>query len=164
MKRLYIIGGTMGAGKTTLCGIMRDTLDKSVFLDGDWCWDMHPFVVNEETQRMVISNICFLINGFLRCSAFENVIFCWVMHRQQIIDSILSALELDGVEVINVSLICSEESLRRRLEKDVANGLREPDVIERSVERLPLYEALDTVKLDVSNISAAEAAKLIIGM
>lgn len=164
MKRLYIIGGTMGAGKTTLCGIMRDTLDKSVFLDGDWCWDMHPFVVNEETQRMVISNICFLINGFLRCSAFENVIFCWVMHRQQIIDSILSALELDGVEVINVSLICSEESLRRRLEKDVANGLREPDVIERSVERLPLYEALDTVKLDVSNISAAEAAKTIIGM
>lgn len=164
MKRLYIIGGTMGAGKTTLCGIMRDTLDKSVFLDGDWCWDMHPFVVNEETQRMVISNICFLINGFLRCSAFENVIFCWVMHRQQIIDSILSALELDGVEVINVSLICSEESLRRRLEKDVANGLREPDVIGRSVERLPLYEALDTVKLDVSNISAAEAAKTIIGM
>ena len=164
MKRLYIIGGTMGAGKTTLCGIMRDTLDKSVFLDGDWCWDMHPFVVNEETQRMVISNICFLINGFLRCSAFENVIFCWVMHRQQIIDSILSALELDGVEVINVSLICGEESLRHRLEKDVANGLREPDVIGRSVERLPLYEALDTVKLDVSNISAAEAAKLIIGM
>lgn len=164
MKRLYIIGGTMGAGKTTLCGIMRDTLDKSVFLDGDWCWDMHPFVVNEETQRMVISNICFLINGFLRCSAFENVIFCWVMHRQQIIDSILSALELDGVEVINVSLICSEESLRRRLEKDVANGLREPDVIGRSVERLPLYEALETVKLDVSNISAAEAAKTIIGM
>ncbi len=164
MKRLFIIGGTMGAGKTTICGIMRDALDKSVFLDGDRCWDMHPFVVNEETQRMVISNICFLINGFLRCSAFENVIFCWVMHRQQIIDSILSALELDGVEVINVSLICGEESLRHRLEKDVANGLREPDVIGRSVERLPLYEALDTVKLDVSNISAAEAAKLIIGM
>ena len=44
---------------------------------------------------------------------------------------------------------------------DVRNGLREKDVIERSVRRLSLYEKLNTVKLDVSDISAQEAAEMI---
>ena len=45
-KHLYLIGGTMGVGKTTTCRILKEKLDRSVFLDGDWCWDMHPFTVN----------------------------------------------------------------------------------------------------------------------
>ena len=57
----------MGVGKTTTCRILRDRLDKCVFLDGDWCWDMHPFVVNAETKAMVLDNICHLLNNFLQC-------------------------------------------------------------------------------------------------
>ena len=70
----------MGAGKTTVCRILRDKLDRSVFLDGDWCWDMHPFQVTEETKKMVMENISFLLNSFLRCSAYDHVVFstiCW---------------------------------------------------------------------------------------
>ena len=48
-KKVYFIGGTMGVGKTSVCQILKRKLDKSVFLDGDWCWDAHPFVVNPET-------------------------------------------------------------------------------------------------------------------
>ena len=84
MKRLYVIGGTMGVGKTTVCRRLARRLPNSAFLDGDWCWDMHPFQVTEETRRMVVDNICFVLNSFLRCSAFESVVFCWVMHRQEI--------------------------------------------------------------------------------
>lgn len=69
MKTLYLIGGTMGVGKTTVCRALKDRLENSVFLDGDWCWDAHPFQVTEETKRMVMDNICFLLNQFLRCSA-----------------------------------------------------------------------------------------------
>jgi len=53
MKKLYLIGGTMGVGKTTACRILRTKLSRTVFLDGDWCWYSHPFVVTEETKRMV---------------------------------------------------------------------------------------------------------------
>ena len=52
MKRLYVIGGTMGVGKTTVCRRLARRLPNSAFLDGDWCWDMHPFQVTEETRRM----------------------------------------------------------------------------------------------------------------
>ena len=39
MKTLYMIGGTMGVGKTTVCQLLKHDLPNSVFLDGDWCWD-----------------------------------------------------------------------------------------------------------------------------
>ena len=42
---------------------------------------------------MVIKNICAVLNNFLKCSVYENVIFCWVMHEQSIIDTIISGLD-----------------------------------------------------------------------
>ena len=53
MKTLYIIGGTMGVGKTTVCQQLKQDLPNSVFLDGDWCWDASPFQVTDETKAMV---------------------------------------------------------------------------------------------------------------
>ena len=53
MKKLYLIGGTMGVGKTTICQELKKNLDCSVFLDGDWCWNSHPFCVTNETKNMV---------------------------------------------------------------------------------------------------------------
>lgn len=164
MKKLYLIGGTMGVGKTTVCQILKQKLEQAVFLDGDWCWDAHPFQVNEETKAMVMDNICYLLNNFLSCSAYRNIIFCWVMHEQSIVDSILSRLCLEDCEVKNVSLICSREALSRRLEKDIRAGIRQRDVLERSVDRLNLYRTLNTVKVDVSEISAEEAAEKIMGL
>ena len=64
MKTLIMISGTMGVGKTTTCRELQKILPRNVFLDGDWCWDMQPFVVNEETKTMVMKNICFQLKQF----------------------------------------------------------------------------------------------------
>ena len=143
MKKLYLIGGTMGVGKTTTCQILKRKLDKSVFIDGDWCWDMHPFMVNEETKKLVLENICMLLNNDLKCSVFDHIIFCWVMHEQSIIDDLLSRLDLND-------------------EKDIDQGIRKPDVLARSVERLEMYQKLNTYKIDVSNKTIEEIVKEII--
>ena len=140
----------MGVGKTTVCRALQKKLPNCVFLDGDWCWDMSPFVVSEETKTMVMDNICHLLQNFLRCTAYENIIFCWVMHEQSIIDDILSRLDVGEAEVKTISLLASEKAITARLEKDVASGIRTPDVIERSIARIPLYEKLDTVKIDTN--------------
>ncbi len=162
MKNIYLIGGTMGVGKSTICRIMKYKLNNSVFLDGDWCWDMHPFLVTDETKQMVMENICFLLNNFLGCSAIENVVFCWVMHEQVIINDILSRIETSNCKIHLISLVCSQQELRTRLTKDVEAGIRMEDVIQRSIERIPFYEALKTVKVDVSNRSPEQAADYII--
>ncbi len=153
MKKIYLIGGTMGVGKTTVCQQLKKDLPQSVFLDGDWCWDSSPFQITEETKLMVEQNICYLLNNFLHCSVYENIIFCWVMHKQAIIDSIISKLNTENCEVNCISLIAEENCLRERLEADVLNGVRNADIIEKSVARVPLYNALDTIKIDTSKKS-----------
>jgi len=162
MKNIFLIGGTMGVGKTTICQNIKGKLICSVFLDGDWCWDMHPFQATEETKQMVVENICFLLNNFIKCSAYENIVFCWVMHVQTIIDDIVSRLNTTNCKVHCISLICNEEALQTRLRKDVDAGIRTEDVIRKSIERLPFYDKLNTYKVDVSNIIPEQAADFII--
>lgn len=151
----------MGVGKTTVCQKLKELLPDSVFLDGDWCWDMSPFKVTEETKAMVMDNICYILNNYIHFSAFNNIIFCWVMHEQRIIDDIVSALDTRECEVKIISLICGEQQLRKRLQKDIDARIRQRDILERSIARLPLYESLDTIKIDVSDISAEQTAKII---
>ena len=156
MKNIYIIGGTMGVGKTTICQKLKLKLANSVFLDGDWCWDMNPFQVTEETKKMVIDNICYQLNNFIGCSVYENIIFCWVMHEQSIIDQLLARINTDNLNVKVISLVCNEKALIKRLQKDIDQGIRTEDVLTRSLARIKLYEKLDTIKIDVSNLSVDE--------
>ncbi|MDO4389512.1 MAG: AAA family ATPase [Eubacteriales bacterium] len=158
MKRLIFVNGAMGAGKTTVCRELKEMLQPSVFLDGDWCWDMSPFVVTAETQQLVLDNICGMLNRFLACDAFENVIFCWVMHRQEIIDGILARLETGGAEYRLFTLDITEKALRERLGGDIAQGKRTPDVIARSMDRRLACQQTQGTKIDVSRISPREAA------
>ncbi len=161
MKKVYLIGGTMGSGKTTVSKILKTTLPKVVFLDGDWCWDMDPFVVTDETMEMVRDNIIYLLKNFIRCSEYENIIFCWVMHLQEVIDDISESISGEGVKIIPVSIMLTENALKDRLRKDIDAGIREEDIIQRSVQRLPLYEELNTIKIDVSCLTPEETAKKI---
>ena len=153
-----MIGGTMGVGKTTVCQLLKHDLPNSVFLDGDWCWDASPFQVTDETKAMVINNICYLLNNFLKCSAYENIIFCWVMHEQSTIDFILKKLDVQNCDVKCVSLVADEKTLCERLLKDVERGIRSEDVIDRSIARIPMYQVLNTIKIDTNAKTASEIA------
>ena len=158
MKTLYMIGGTMGIGKTTVCQQLKQDLPNSVFLDGDWCWDASPFQVTDETKAMVTNNICYVLNNFLKCSAYENIIFCWVMHEQSIINSILEKLDTQNCEVKCISLVADEKTLRERLAMDVERGIHSEDIIERSIARIPMYQALNTIKIDTNTKTVAMIA------
>lgn len=161
MKKLILINGTMGVGKSTVCKQLLTRLQPGVWLDGDWCWNMEPFVVNEENKAMVLSNITYLLRSFLLNSGYEYVIFCWVIHQEEIMQQLLERLEdLSGsYQPLRFTLTCSETALRRRLEEDIARGLRRPDVLERSLERLPLYRQMDSRKLDCTFLTPEEAAE-----
>ena len=161
MKTLYLIGGPMGVGKTSACRALKQLLPRAVMLDGDWCWDADPFVVTAETKAMVEDNICHLLQNFLACSAYENVIFCWVMDLPEIGSSLLARLDTEDCRVVQVSLVCSRSVLRARLERDIAAGLRQPDIIDRSLARLPRFDALDTVKLDTTALTPQQVAQAI---
>ena len=162
MKRLILIGGPMGVGKSAVCSELVGRLQPGVYLDGDWCWNMKPFAVTEETRAMVMDNICALLGRFLTCPELEYVIFGWVMHQQEIINAICARLQLEGVEVSCFSLMASQRVLRDRLVQDIAQGKRGGDIISRSLAYLPLYEQLNTWKIDTDHATARQVAIRII--
>ena len=164
MKKLIMINGTMGVGKSTVCNMLFKMLNNSVYLDGDWCWNMNPFVVSEENKEMVINNISYLLKSYLNNSGYKYIIFCWVMHDEAIFKQILDKLKEFDFELHKVSLVCSEESLKSRLDVDVKNDIRKADVISRSIDRISLYEKMDTIKIDVSKITPQDTAKKICKM
>lgn len=164
MKKLIMINGTMGVGKSTVCSKLLNMLSPSVYLDGDWCWNMNPFVVSEENKEMVINNISYLLKSYLNNSGYKYIVFCWVMHEEYIIKQILDELNEFDFQLHKISLICSEDALRNRLNNDVINGIRQADIINRSIERILAYEKMDTIKIDVSSITVEETAKRIYSM
>ena len=44
MKRLILLSGPPGVGKSAVGKRLKMKLERSVFLDGDWCWNMQPFL------------------------------------------------------------------------------------------------------------------------
>lgn len=152
-KKLIVINGTMGVGKSTICKELYKSIDNSVWLDGDWCWMMNPFVVTEEGKEMVIDNIQHLLNNFLLNSQHEVVIFCWVMHHQEIFDSIIERLNKCEYDLHWFTLKCSKEALIDRMKGDnrTENG------IEKSVGYSEeLFNNLDSEKIDTSRMSIEE--------
>lgn len=148
MKHVYLIGGPMGIGKSTICNQLNQDLDHSVFLDGDWCWNMDPFIVNQDTKNMVLDNITHCLDNFIHTPGIENIIFCWVMHKQDIIDQIIQKLDTEGVDIHLISLICEKEELIKRMLID----RRDNQTIRKSLQYLELYKDLDTQKIDVTTL------------
>ena len=122
---------------------------------------MNPFVVTDETKQMVQDNITHLLRNFITCSEYENIIFCWVMQYESIMDDLLSGLDGLNFKPCSFTLTISEQALTQRIQNDVENHVRTPDVLERSLQRLSLYENMGTIKIDVSGITARQAAEQI---
>ncbi len=147
MKKLIIINGTMGVGNTTTCKLLYKHFNKSIWLDGDWCWVMNPWDFNEENKEMVKKNIIFLLRGFLDNSNFEYVFFSWVIHRNDIMEWLLDELKDYNFQIYKFSLVCSEKEMERRM---LLDG-RSLDGIKESITRNKLYYGMDTIKIDTSD-------------
>lgn len=161
MKNLIFINGPMGVGKSATCEALLGMLAPAAYLDGDWCWRMEPWIVNDRTIAMVEDNIAHLLRSYVALPEVDNVIFGWVMHRSEIVNRLLKELAQENLRISVYTLVCSPDALRRRIEVDIDAGKRSDDNLRRSLERLPLYNDMDWPKIDVSTITAGQAALII---
>lgn len=161
MKKLIIINGTMGVGKSTVSRELNQRLQNSVWLDGDWCWMMNPWDFSDENKSMVIDNICYMLSNFLKNSSFEYVIFCWVLHLESITDLILERLKHIEFQTFKITLTCTREELTKRL---IKRDLKNSGNVKNSIDRLSLYESMDTIKIDTSDLEVEEIVADIIRM
>lgn len=161
MKNLIFIGGAMGVGKTSVAKELKKLLPENVFLEGDNCWDSTPFVCNEHTKKMVQDNIVTLLNSFLSCPDFSNVIFAWVLHKQEICDNIVFRL-LGEFTFYHFTLTAEIPELVRRNQADVDKNLRDDGVIQRAKERQSHAQTLNTYQIDTTKLTPFQVAQRIL--
>lgn len=152
----------MGIGKSTITQELGKQTLNSVYLDGDWCWMINPFIVNNETKQMVIHNIQYLLNSFIKNTQIETIFFCWVMDEQVIVDKVLKGVNKESIDIYHFSLIASPETLRKNIKKDIKLNKRTPNDLARSLERLQKYNALDSIKVDTSEKNISEIVTTIL--
>ncbi len=158
MKKLIIINGVPGVGKSAVCSSLYARLDGSVWLDADWCWMMNPFVVTEENKRMVENNSTYLLRNSLTNSSLKYIVFSWVIHREEIFKLLLDRLKDLSFELHKISLVCSEKALKERATKDK----RKQEQIEKSLKDMQGYWDMDTIKLDTSELEIYEVVDKIL--
>jgi hypothetical protein len=86
------------------------------------------------------------------------VIFDWIIHQESIFDLILGPLHDLNFDLHKVTLFCAPEALQIRMRQDH----RDPAVIAKSLQRLRLYEMMDTTKIDTTHLTVAEVVRKII--
>lgn len=153
---LLLIGGAPGVGKSTLAGMLYQRLENSVWLDGDDLWRMNPFTVNEDTKQMVLDNIGFVLNSFLK-RPFEYVIFSWVMHEPQIVDAILKSLADCKFKLLHLSLGCRDEILLKRIAT-----ASQPRDTQLCLDRLATTKKLYPALIDTSELSPEDTLSMIL--
>ena len=161
MKNLIMINGVMGVGKTTTCKILLELLPKCIFLDGDWCWYANPWVVTKETETMAMRNMSYLLDSYLDCSVYENIVFGWVLHKEGMTDHVLSGLKNTRYILHRFSLVCSESALIARLQKDIDNHVRKNVSWDHALATRSNFDTMDTIKIDVNDITPEQAADVI---
>jgi hypothetical protein len=166
VKNLIFINGVMGGGKTSTCKVLLELLPKAVFLDGDWCWYANPWKVTDETVTMAMTNMGYLLNSFLDCSEYDNIIFGWVLHKEEMTGNVLSMLRDTGYNLHRFTLTCSESTLVSRLQKDIDNNVRKNVSWEHALQTRPNFENMDKIgyiKIATDNITQEQAADIICG-
>ena len=116
-KKLILISGSPCVGKTAVGDRLFESYDNSAYLDGDWCWCVHPFSVTDRRLRNGDKSMSFILSNYLD-SDFEYVFFTSVVLTDPgIRKGILDGITARDYQVIGFTLTCSEETLKERHDK-----------------------------------------------
>ena len=162
MKKLLVIIGANGVGKTTTAQVLLQKLSKCAYVDADWCRAMHPFAFTEATKTAATNNIYCLLKNYLLCQDIEYVIFPYGFHgeRKEIFEKVMGRLKEEQIafERCTVVLKCSREE---NIKRAVRDG-RDPQRIKRGMENtFAFYDAYPCPIVDTTDLCPDQAAEKI---
>lgn len=114
MKKLILLSGSPCVGKTSVGQYLFEQYQNSAYLDGDWCWCVNPFSVQDPRLRNGDKSMSFVLSNYLN-SEFDYVFFASVVLTDNSIrENILKDISATDYEVIGFTLTCSEATLIKR--------------------------------------------------
>lgn len=159
MKKLIVILGSNGVGKSTTSKTFLDKYTKCAYVDAEWCRAINPFSFTPSTKKAVTENIYCMIKNYLLCEDIDKVVFPYGLHgeRKEIFDTVICRLKEDGIEfeLFFIVLQCSMQENRRRCERDG----REAERIERGMKNtFHFYDDFQCPHIITTELSPEEVA------
>ena len=159
MKKLILVCGANGIGKSTACKNLVEIFQSSAYIDSDYCRYMNPFSFHKEEVAVVVSNISNMMINYFKLNTINNVIFQYGLHgvRRQMFKEILALLDKNSIkyEFCPIILECNlEENIRR-----MQNDNRDSERINRAITNTRnIYDDLSYPRINVTQLSSQETA------
>lgn len=163
MKKLIVIIGPNGVGKSTTASALLEKCPQCAYVDSDWCRRINPFAFTEATKQTVIENIYCLIKNYLLCSDIRTVVFPYGFHgeRKEIFDLVMQKLKSDEIE-ISLKLIVLKCSLDENRKRAMADG-RDLERIERGINNtFHFYDGYTCPSIDTTMLTPEKVAERIL--
>lgn len=72
---------------------------------------MNPWDMCDQNKMMVMGSITHILRSYLTSSTIDNVVFSWILHKQDVIDELLGRLDGLDFELSGLCLTCKSEKL-----------------------------------------------------
>jgi broad-specificity NMP kinase len=165
MKNLILILGAPGVGKTATCNELKRMLTNNFFIDADYLLETTPFIYDQEMKQIFYKNIAFVLSNICEHSQLENIIHCWIIPEEEILQNIISNLNLTNMKLNIFILVCSTQAHLDRIAND-SNPRRKETKLGSSLENLKAYKNTKFIEIDTTKLTpekvASEIEKLLI--
>lgn len=165
MKKLIVILGPNGVGKSAAAEAFLEKHTKCAYVDADWCRAVNPFAFTPCTKKAVTENIYCVFKNYLLCEDIDQIVFPYGLHgeRREILDTVIHRLEEDGIvfRFFPIVLKCSMQENRRRCEQDGRDAQR----IERGMKNtFHFYDDFQCPVIITTQLTPGEVAEQIAEM
>ena len=119
MKKLVLVTGPVGVGKTSVCEQVFKSLDDCAWLDADWCWMVNPWRAKTPNQKTCAEDLfARILRGYLVDPNIHIALFSWVMHAAWMFDLVSSPLSDIDLEIYRIALVCDQAQHVDRMRND----------------------------------------------
>lgn len=152
MKKLIIIAGPPGVGKTTISKSMFETIDGCAWLDADWCWNTNPWIAKSDDEKRIIEGTFVrILDTYIHNENINTIIFNWVIKTNWMFDLIINNIDCKNLMIKKIVLVSDQDSHINRLKSDS----RRNELIENP-EDMESYKRLDAIIVDTTHDSIEE--------
>lgn len=151
MKKVSVIFGAPGIGKTTAAKVLYQRINHAQYVDVDDLWRIHPFIVNDENKALVETNLKHLYQSFLNHQTLEHFIVTWVVPTEGLKNLMLDWFK--DCEVQFYRLIAKKDIYLQRLINDHRDQTRFDDYIAiNSKDEFKDIKTIDVSKMDIKDV------------
>ena len=160
MKKLVMIAGPAGVGKTTVCQKLFKRIDGCAWLDGDWCWMVNPYPGKTDEQKAyALKSFGRILDGYFNDANTRIVLFSWMIQWNFMYKLVTDEISYKDYEAIKIALVCDEDAFLRRL---IDGGRSEGKI--RHPDDMGKYRSLDAHVIDTTGLSVDDTAGRIMAL